>query len=72
MRCTRRVIIYQYYINARFIWDFFYENTINLAFRPPVLSLIGVINDLEIQCIADFHMADLVKAGRLEGQMNTT
>ena len=48
---TRQVIINQYYINVGFIWEFFYENTFNLTFQPPVLALIGVINDLQRQGI---------------------
>ena len=48
---TRQVIIYQYFLNAGFIWNFFYENTVKLAFQPPVLALIGVINDLQRQNI---------------------
>ena len=49
MCCTRLVIIYQYLINAGFIWYFFYENTVNLAVQSPVLALIEIINDLEMQ-----------------------
>ena len=51
MCCTRRVIIYQYFINAGFICYFSYENTVNLAFQPPIVALIGVINDLQRQDI---------------------
>ena len=62
MRCTGRfIIIYQYFINVGFIWDF-YETTVNLTVQLPVLALFGVINDLEIQYIgielASAHVLD--------------
>ena len=51
MCCTRRVIICHYLINNGFIYDFFYENTVKLVFQPPVLVLIGALNDLEMPYI---------------------
>ena len=47
MRRTRPVIIYHYFINPGFIYDFFYENIVKLVFQPPVLVLIGAFNNLE-------------------------
>ena len=47
MCCTRRVIIYHYFINAGFISDLFYGNTVKLVYQPPVLVLIGALNDQE-------------------------
>ena len=52
MCCTRRVIIYNYFINPGFIDDYFYENIVKLVFQPPVLVLIVALSNLEMPYIA--------------------